>query len=648
MTLIGMKKLQTIMPTQQKEAVLRALTPLGSVEIKDAQAGQELVASGALAAFKQDNAIVAKRNQIQAAIDTLHKYTKIKKALLAPRASYIEQELYDLDMLDKALGKALQIMELNQKLTNIFAEQNQQTVRMAALKPWLDSDIALEADGGKQFFVWRSTCPSAHDSRLIREEVERQLSLIKIDLISSDNENHYWQIIGHKAITEQLAELLKPYSFSQIQFKGEVGQARIAKQNAEDICLDLQKEQEAIIKELDVLKKDLPLLELAFDALNLQMDWQNLSKDFLIGQNTMYWEAWVPSPKEKQVADILASLGCAWQFSEPAPEDDIPTLMQNSAAAAPFAAITELYGMPKAGSVVDPNPFVMFFFVLFFGMMLGDAMYGLILSLATFWAIKKMKPTGTIRNFLIVACSVGVSSILFGALFSSWFGDFPTALGKMLGYDNWAIPPILFNPLEDPISVLFIAIGIGVVNLFIGMGLSAYRMIKEGKTMDAICDIGLWYLIVGGLIATLLGASFGIYIAAAGAAGVLVTGGRKKPTVMGKVMGGLSSLYGITAYLSDILSYSRLMALGLSTGVVAQVMNSMGSLAGDGVVGWILFVVVFVIGQTFNLFIGLLGAFVHSCRLIYVEFFGRFFAAGGRAFRPLYYKNKYVHIKEEK
>ena len=179
-------------------------------------------------------------------------------------------------------------------------------------------------------------------------------------------------------------------------------------------------------------------------------------------------------------------------------------------------------------------------------------------------------------------------------------------------------------------------------------------LIRDGKPLDALFDIGLWYVLLVGLVLFGVGgnigpafATAGKYMSIIGVVGILLTGGRQKKGIFGKITGGLGSLYDITSYLADILSYSRLLALGLATGVIAQVINTMGSLAGGGIKGSILLIVVAVFGHLFNLAINALGSFVHASRLQYVEFFGKFYKGGGTAFEPFDKKTKYVDIVKE-
>ncbi len=243
--------------------------------------------------------------------------------------------------------------------------------------------------------------------------------------------------------------------------------------------------------------------------------------------------------------------------------------------------------------------------------------------------------------------------MFWGALFGGWFGDFFQVAAKTVFHKEITINPIWFNPIDDPTRLLIWSLIFGVIHLFLGMGIKAGMLIKRGQWKDAVFDIFSWYMVIAGAAMWLAGSSIsqaivkpGMYLAIIGAVILLLTGGRNNKGI-GKVTGGLSALYNITSYISDILSYSRLLALGLATGVIATVVNTMGSLAGGGVFGTIVLLIVFVIGHTFNLAINALGAFVHSSRLQYIEFFGKFYEDGGDMFEPLRKNTKYIRITSD-
>ena len=244
--------------------------------------------------------------------------------------------------------------------------------------------------------------------------------------------------------------------------------------------------------------------------------------------------------------------------------------------------------------------------------------------------------------------------MMWGALFGSWFGDlipkiaetfFNTKIGSMGIYD----------PIADPMPLLILSMILGIIHLFTGMALNFYNLVRHGRVKDAVFDVGFWYLLLIGFImiipmaplGTGIVGTVGKWLAIVGAAGLILTQGRDKPNIFMRLFGGIGSLYDVTSYLSDVLSYSRLLALGLATGVIAMVVNTMASLGGKSVLGVILFVVVCLLGHTMNLLINVLGAFVHTNRLQYVEFFKKFYEGGGIPFKPFGVNTKYTKFKEE-
>lgn len=350
--------------------------------------------------------------------------------------------------------------------------------------------------------------------------------------------------------------------------------------------------------------------------------------------------------------NLLKKYEFYYNIEEPDPDEEVPILLHNNGVVTAFEGVTSMYSLP-ARHDIDPTAILAPFYFIFFGLMLSDAAYGIILSVGCAIILKKYKLEGTMYRMFKMFFYCGISTFIWGALFGGWFGDFFTVAARTMFGVDFAINPIWFNPLEEPMKLLIFSLILGGIHIFVGMGVQAYMYIRDGHPLDALFDIGLWYLLLIGLVLFGFGGSLipslvpvGKYMAIVGTVGILVTGGRKKKG-LGKITGGLGSLYGITSYLSDVLSYSRLLALGLATGVVAQVINTLGSLAGGGIVGSIVLIVVFLAGTVFNIAINALGAFVHSCRLQYVEFFGKFYTGGGREFRPFERKTKYVKILEE-
>lgn len=259
----------------------------------------------------------------------------------------------------------------------------------------------------------------------------------------------------------------------------------------------------------------------------------------------------------------------------------------------------------------------------------------------------------------------GLSTLFWGVMFGGYFGDFIDVFSKVYLHRPVTVKPVWFAPLNEPMRLLVFSMLFGLIHMFLGMGLKGYMLLRDRKYLDFFCDVVLWFLLLMGLILIFIPSSMfrsisqmdlnlspaviqvGKWMAIIGAVGILFMSGRDKKNPFLRLALGAYDLYNITGWVSDILSYSRLLALGLATGVIASVMNQMGSMLGDSVLGWIVFILVFVIGHIFNLLINLLGAYVHTCRLQYVEFFGKFFEGGGKEFHPFRENTKYVDIKED-
>ncbi|MBR5740838.1 MAG: V-type ATP synthase subunit I, partial [Firmicutes bacterium] len=343
---------------------------------------------------------------------------------------------------------------------------------------------------------------------------------------------------------------------------------------------------------------------------------------------------------------------CYYEFRDPEEGETVPVLLKNSKFATPIEAVTEMYSLPAYGTI-DPTAIYSIWYIIFFGLMFSDAGYGLLMIIACGVALKKYNFEGTMYKFVKGFLYCGISTFFWGAMFGSWFGDLISVVSSTFFGKEIAIKPILFDPLSNPMPLLVASIVLGVAHLFLALGIEGYKLLKEGKLVDFICNIILWYATIIGLILWLAGSSIGPaattvgkYMSIIAIVGLALTGGRDRKG-FGKIMGGFSNVYDITSWLSDIMSYARIMALGLATGAIAQVVNTIGTLAGGGVKGAILFIVVFLLGHTLNFGINVIGAFIHSARLQFVEFFGKFYEDGGDAFAPLKKNTKYIKIENK-
>jgi len=379
--------------------------------------------------------------------------------------------------------------------------------------------------------------------------------------------------------------------------------------------------------------KDLQSLEDYYSSL---LQREKASMAFGYTKNAFVLEGWIVAHKEKEIKEELEKVSetALVEFRAPLEDEDYPTIIENNSISRPFEAITEMYDTPSAKGI-DPNAFMAPFYFIFFGMMMSDAGYGILLAAIASFVLWKTKPTGMMGKILGVIALCGVSTLGWGIVFGGWFG--------------LSVEPLWFNPLQEPMMMLGLCLGIGVFQIIVGLFIAAGMNIKRGKPWSALFDQISWVFVLLGLPSLLMGgviAEFGKYMAIVGVALLLLFAGRAKKGIVGKAIGGLSSIYGITGYLSDILSYSRIFGMGLATGVIAMVFNTIGGMLMGSWIGIPFGVAILVIGHVFNIGINTLGAYVHSCRLQYIEFYGKFFEGSGRAFRPL--KMEMKHYRFEK
>ena len=525
---------------------------------------------------------------------------------------------------------------------------------IAGLKPWETLDIPLEMNETEHALVQLGVAPVKTDTVQMTADVQAAAPSVIVQEVSKDKQQKYYTFICLKEEKEQLLEALRPYNFSAVTLADQKGTATEAMHRYEK---EIEKNEKNIAEVEEILKKLVAYrehIEFLYDSLMMRRDRARVVGDMISTEMVFYFDGWMPAKAQPEVEALLKEYEFYYNIEEPDPDDEsVPVLLQNNSIVTPFEAVTGMYSLPGRHDI-DPTAILAPFYFLFFGLMLSDAAYGLILTTLCAIILKKYKPEGTTHRMIKMFMFCGLSTFMWGALFGGWFGNFFTVAAKTFFGKEFVIRPLWFDPLSEPMRLLVVSLILGAIHLFVGMGVQAYMDIKDGRPLDALFDIGLWYLLLIGIVLFAFGGKLGAgavgigkIMAIVGAVGILLTGGRKKKGIFGKLTGGLGSLYGITSYLSDVLSYSRLLALGLATGVVAQVFNTLGSLAGGGIAGSILLIVVFAFGTVFNIAINALGAFVHSCRLQYVEFFGKFYTGGGRPFAPFERKTKYIKILKE-
>jgi len=581
-------------------------------------------------------------SEIVSAKEFAKKHGKFKTGLFAKKPEITERDVFSAEFVLKALEKAERINHARDEMSKLNDRKLKLEASAKSLEPWENLDVPLDLPQGKNYAATLMTAPSSVSLETLKEALKAECELAEIFEISADSSLRYMLLTAHREEFDKAFGSLKALSAVSVKFRGV---DKTAKERKRELSSEINKVSEQLHSLEETLSLDeetFNLLLAAEDALSTRLSCEVESEKGVSTAHTFYIEGWAPKREEKALSEFFEENGCAYEFSDPVEGDDVPTLTYNSKLVSPFGVVTNMYSAP-AYTGVDPNPMMAPFFAMFFGIMLSDAGYGLLLILAGIFALRKLNPKGAFKNFMQLAIICGASTVLWGLLFGGIFGNgiqsvYQLFTGKVFPYDI----ALWFDPSLDPMKMLIFSMALGGVQIVTGMAIKAYMMIRDGEIFAAIFDIGSWWVVFAGAITCIFNASVGLYILIAGAVALILTQGRAKKNIIMKFFSGLLSLYDVTGYFSDILSYSRLLALSLATAVVSQVVNTMGVITGP-----IGFFLVFIIGHVFNIAINLVGSFVHSARLQYVEFFGKFYESGGRVFSPLSVKTKNTNIIKE-
>lgn len=407
-------------------------------------------------------------------------------------------------------------------------------------------------------------------------------------------------------------------------------------------------------------------LKILYDFYFTEVERNKALDEFATTKKSFILVGYYPKEKENEVEKMLTELPTEliYFLDEVTEEDDVPTLVKSKGIIEPYEYVTNLYSAPKYGKDLDPNPIMAIFYFIFFGMMVADAAYGLILTVTTLALYFIKKPRKGKGQMLLLIAMGGISTMIWGIIFGGYFG---IDLGKFTHGKRYAA----FNPIEGngPLLTLGISMGLGFLHIIVGMFLKAIKLGREKRYFEIFSKVVVWYMIflgIGVLALGMLGPSLKIknskYISYAGYAilgvsvlSIFLSGmyGKKGAKKILGIFGGFGELYGGIGFLSDILSYARLFGLGLAGGVIAMVVNQICNVVIDIFVGinpalialgYIIATPVFIIGHGFNIGLSTLGAFVHNSRLQYIEFFGKFYEGGGHLFKPFGTQKKYTYL----
>jgi V/A-type H+-transporting ATPase subunit I len=522
-----------------------------------------------------------------------------------------------------------QVDTLASRIASLDSEAAALRTQADSLIPWKELDIPLEQlSFTENTRIYAGFLPEKEIPDF-QKEMEGLLADVKLYGLGPDGQALV--VMAYKDADNEVKHLLKEHDFSEAVLPKRSGLAADVARQLEQEAADREKQAAGLREETKNAAEQKAQVELYYDQLSAQGD--RLAEAGTETGSAFMITGWLRKDREKQVETVISGVTDAYQltFRDPLPDETPPTVLENSKLVRPYESVVELYSLPKAGTL-DPDLIMAPFHFIFFGMMLSDAGYGLILTVLLYFVMKKLKPQGFAGQLLGVIFLGSISTFIWGAMFGGWFGL------------EWH--PLLFVPMKEPVKMLALCFALGIIHLASGMLTKAYMLLRDGDILSAVADEISWLIMFAGFFCmAVVPGPVGKYLALLGAGIIVLFGGRDKKGIVSRLMGGLLSLYNISGYLSDLLSYSRIFALGLATGVIGMVINTVaGMLAEAGPVGTAAAVIVLVGGHFFNIIINVLGAFVHSSRLQYIEFFGKFFEAGGRAFVPLALRTKYTDI----
>lgn len=648
MAIVKMKGLRLLAMRSDREALLELLQGMGCVEIdepdQDPQTWQGLLSQlGNQTLSRPDGqALSQAREDLQAAqraLAVLKRHGDKGRGLLAPRPRLTRQQLFDGE--EQGKPAVQQVLEADRQLAALEAQHSKLLTQRAALAPWLELNIPLDTASTQEMVVQFGTVTAGVELEQVQRAVEGASELAQLTQASVDRDVRYCLLVCHTSAQEEVLQALRDFGWSRMNLSGWTG---TAKENDQRIARELEQNEQETAQAEQQLAQLTSLAEpirQAADRASVRINREEGRSRLLDTEKTFLLEGWVPAEKWPELESQLKNYPCAWELRDPTEEEypKVPVKLKNNWFTRPLSMVTEMYSLP-AYNGLDPNPLMAPFFILFYGIMMADMGYGLLMMIASVVVLKKSRPRAGMHNFFALLGLCGVSTFIMGAVTGGFFGDFIPQLLKLINPESTFVWfwPTLFTPLEDTMMILVGAMALGFVQILVGMAISFVKKLRRGQVMDAIWEEVTWWVVFAGLALAILGVTNLVIILG----GVMVVAG---PILtekgFGKITGIFGSLYNhVTGYFGDILSYSRLMALMLAGSVIAQVFNTLGAIPGNVVI----FIIISMLGNALNFALNLLGCYVHDLRLQCLEYFNKFYEDGGKPFRPMKLDTNYYDV----
>ena len=660
MAILMMKKLKLAVLDSRRDDLMKALIKAGCVQIDEMQEELSDEAVAALLSRSDSNLSELKdRHQtLTSAIGVLNSYAPQKSKMLSAKPELEKEVFLDETGLAESVETARLIVEKDARIRRIAGEESRENANIEALTPWRDLDMPLDCEGTQTAAVYLGMIPARVSLEKVERELENVSEQIQMDHVSTDKSQHYLAVICSRSVANETLEALRGFGFTLSTLTGMNGVAKSNITVSKAQLYKLNKERKTLVNEITALGDKQSELKIAADKVAAQMAMAASDDKMLHTETSAVFTGWVPAESVPEVEKIFADYDCAWSLEDPAEEEygDVPVKLKNNKFTNALNMVTEMYSLPRYGSL-DPNPLMAPFFILFFGLMMADMGYGILMVVAAAIAMKKIKPRKGSLYFCQLLLYCGIATFVCGALTGGFFSD---VLEQLFGIQL----PYLFSPVKNSEMVLYGSMVLGVIHLNAGLAINFYKKLKAGDLMSGLCEeVPLWVILLGGVllaIPMLTGKAeglktVGLVILIIGIVMLLAGAGyasyRETKKIKSFITAPLGALYNtVTGWFGDILSYSRIMALMLAGSVIGQVFNTVAvmPMKGSGVNPFtiVAFIIIFLLGHAMNLGLNLLGCYVHDLRLQALEYFGKFYEDGGRPFTPLAIDGKYVRTKE--
>lgn len=635
-----MKHLRLLGMESEREALLKAMQDMECVEISSIDGSEEALKSGF--AKPDDKALMSAQEASRAyrtALASLDRFAPEKKGMFRKRQGVSRAAFFSAESEENAHTAAETINKDTRRLGEIESERTKNEALRATLAPWLTVDAPLGgADGALAVFFGTAGLNVTDDA--LKALADSLDGLLTWQQASSDRSLRYLLVMCHGSVKERALSALRDLGFSTVSFRGMTGTAKENDKALAENLAALEKERQEIEQRIAGLGGKREALLEASDRAAIALRREE-AKSRLVGTDKVFLlEGWLPADRCAEIEKTLKPFTCAIETREPTEDEypQVPVQLKNNKLTRPLNMVTEMYSLPAYGTL-DPNPLMAPFFILFYGIMMADMGYGLLMVIASVIISKKYRPKGTSGELFSLLGLCGISTFIMGALTGGFFGDFLTQLVAIVSPGTVFALPKLFDPLDDLTMILIGSMALGLVQIITGMAISLIEKCKRKKFLDAFFEEITWWLVFLGIALAVL--KKGTAVLYLGCALVLLG-----PIVQGKGWGKLTGVFGslynhVTGYFGDILSYTRLMALMLAGSVIAQVFNMLAAMPGNVIA----FIIISMLGNAMNFGLNLLGCYVHDLRLQCLEFFNKFYVDGGKPFRPMTLDTEYVDLQ---